>query len=108
MTDLRWPIISFPGDGPEGPVPASRVIGEGRASGNGVVPGVENLGQFDLRESSLGKTVFSLERLPEFLTEPLEGEPTERELVEVVLSLERRVTLGLLDLETSVKCLIIK
>src|SRR6185312_4372346 len=98
----------FVDDGPERPVPAPGVGGEGRASGDGVVPGVEDLGELDPGEAGLGEAMLDLEGLPELLMEPLELEPAEGELVEVVLALEHGVPLGLLGGQSTVEGLVVE
>src|SRR5689334_1478408 len=71
--------------GLEGPVPAPRLVGEGRAAGDVVVPGVEDLIELDRLEPGLAEPVADLERFPELLPEPLEEEPAEGEVVVLML-----------------------
>ena len=98
----------FVDDGSERPVPAPGVAGEGRASGDGARP--RDRGPWSARpgRSRPWQAVLDLEGLPELLAESLELEPAEGELIEMVLALERGVTLGLFRVEPSVEGLVVE
>src|SRR5688572_15869445 len=90
------------GPGLEGPIPAPGMVAQLGAAGEALVPRVEHLVELDRGETGLGQAVADLERLPELLPESLELEPAEGELVEMMLGVEGRRALGLLDGEAAV------